>query len=305
MRRRMTRGMRRPLTWLIAGGLLALGVAAGVDALRGRSSAAEPVLRNPFLAPSTPPASADVEGWARDVAVAAGYQVVGNTGTAWVMRRRGESWHENFYFWVTRTEPRAASATAGPASDLGSEGFPLTDRIGSVPVFGDGVRFAWRLSRGTAWAEAAGDRPLTLPQLNRLVLTSSTVPVQAAPPPDRLPTCTSPQLDLVIEVPGGSAAVALRHVTGSPCHLGRLPVKMTVRDREGNVVPLVGGEGLGVSAFRGDFSPGFEQLRNVTFLPACTPETIPHASYVLSARAGSYRARKRLSGVEIGCFGGG
>jgi hypothetical protein len=181
MRRRNPRGMHRPLTWLIAGGLLGLTVAAGVDALHGRSSISEPVL----------------------------------------------------------------------------------------------------------------------------VVTTTTVSVQAAPRTDRLPTCTAPQLQIVIEVPGGSAAVALRHVTGSPCHLGRLPVKLTVRDRHGNLVPLVGGEGLGVSVFRGDFSPGFEQLRNVTFLPACTPETIPHASYVLSARAGPYRARKRLSGVEIGCFGGG
>ena len=130
-------------------------------------------------------------------------------------------------------------------------------------------------------------------------------PVPAAASPERPPTCTVPQLELVVEVPGDSAAVALRHVSGSPCHLRRLPVKLAVRDRAGHVVPLVAGEGLGVSAFRGDFAPGFEQLRNVTFLPQCTPETIPDASYVLSARAGPYRARKRLSGAEIGCFGGG
>jgi hypothetical protein len=304
MRLRIHRGMHRPLTWLIACGLLALAVAAGVDALRGRPSAAEPVFTNPSLAPSPPPGSADVERWARDVAVVAGYRVVGNTGSAWVVRRRGESWHENFYFWVTRTEPRAASATAAPASDPGGEGFPLAGRIGTVPVFGDGVRFAWRLSRGTAWAEAAGDRPLKLPQLNRLVL-SSTVPVQAAPPPERPPSCTSPQLELAIELLGGSASVALRHVRGAPCHLPPLPMKVTVRDRHGHVVSLVAEQGLGGSRFRGDFAPGFEQLRNVTFLPHCTPETTPHASYLLSAQAGPYYARRRVSGEEIGCFAGG
>lgn len=137
------------------------------------------------------------------------------------------------------------------------------------------------------------------------VTTTAPPPVTPASSPERLPTCTTPQLELVIEVPGGSAAVALRHRSGAPCHLRRLPVKLVVRDRAGRVVPLIGGEAFGVSAFRGDFSPGFEELRNVSFLPECTPETIPRASYVLVAKAGPYHARKKLSGAEIGCFAGG
>jgi hypothetical protein len=125
---------------------------------------------------------------------------------------------------------------------------------------------------------------------------------------DRLPVCTTPQLDLTIEVPGGSAAVALRHVSGSPCHLRRLPVKVWVRDPQGQAVRLVAGhvgEALSGSPFRGDFSPAFEQLRNVVFLPRCTPETTPHGPFVLVALAGPYHARRRVSGNNIGCFGGG
>jgi hypothetical protein len=130
----------------------------------------------------------------------------------------------------------------------------------------------------------------------------------AAASKDRLPACTTPQLELVIEVPGGSAAVALRHVSGSPCHLRRLPVKVWVRDRSGHLVRLVAGhvgEALTGTPFRGDFTPAFEQLRNITFLPGCTPETTPDGPFVLSARAGLYHAHTKLSGKECGCFGGG
>jgi hypothetical protein len=125
---------------------------------------------------------------------------------------------------------------------------------------------------------------------------------------ERLPICTTPQLELAIEILGGSAAVALRHVSGAPCHLRRLWLKMWLRDRAGHNVRLVAGhigEALTGSPFRGDFSPGFEQLRNVTFLPPCTPETAPRGPFSLSARAGPYDAQRRFSGKVIGCFAGG
>ena len=177
-------------------------------------------------------------------------------------------------------------------------------------------RISRAVSKPLTWLLAGGVLVLALaavadalhgssPESEGAVPTTSPPAVTAASSPDRLPTCTRPQLELVIEVPGGAAAVALRHVSGAPCHLRRLSVKVVVRDPAGRVVPLVAGEGLRVSAFRGNFSPGFEQLRNVSFLPECTPETIPHASYLLVAKAGAYHARKKLSGAEIGCFGGG
>jgi hypothetical protein len=130
----------------------------------------------------------------------------------------------------------------------------------------------------------------------------------AAASNDRLPTCATPQLELAIEIPGGSAAVALRHVSGSPCHLRRLPVKVWVRDRSGHLVRLVAGrvgEALAGTPFRGDFTPAFEQLRNITFLPRCMHETMPRGPFPLSARAGPYEAHRKISGKEIGCFGGG
>ena len=129
-------------------------------------------------------------------------------------------------------------------------------------------------------------------------------PAPAAASHEPLPTCARPELELGIEILGGSATTVLRHVSGGPCHLKRVPVRVTVRDRAGRRVQLVAGEGLR-GAFRGDFSAGFEQLINITFLPHCTPETVPLGPFLLSARAGPYRAQRALSGQEIGCFGGG
>jgi hypothetical protein len=183
----------------------------------------------------------------------------------------------------------------------------MTDRIPHV------------VSRPLTWLVAVGVLAIGLVAILDAVKASSSDPEAAptnpfiAPAPaaaslERLPTCTTRQLELVIEIPGGSAAVALRHVSGSPCHLRRLPVKVWVRDRSGHLVRLVAGhvgEALTGTPFRGDFTPAFEQLRNITFLPRCTPETTPRGPFVLSARAGPYHAHRKISGKEIGCFGGG
>jgi hypothetical protein len=177
------RRMRRAVTWMIAGGLLAVAIAGTVDALRGSPSRPETVLRNPYLAPSQAPSAAST---------------------------------------------------------------------------------------------------------------------------DRLPTCTTRQLALAFEILGGSATFVLRHVRGEPCHLPRVPIRFTVRDRAGRRVRLVTAEGLdGRSAVKGDFSPGFEQLINIPYLPQCGPEAIPPGPFLASVRVGSYVARRTLSGSEVGCLGGG
>jgi hypothetical protein len=173
--------MRKAVTWMIAGGLLAVAIAGTVDALRGSPSRPEPALRNPYLAPSPAPSAAST---------------------------------------------------------------------------------------------------------------------------DRLPTCAKPQLALAFEILGGSATFVLRHVRGEPCHLPRLPIRFTVRDQAGRRVRLASAEGLGQSAVKGDFSPGFEQLINITYLPQCSPEAIPPGPFLVSVRVGPYVARHTLSGSEIGCFGG-
>ncbi len=131
-------------------------------------------------------------------------------------------------------------------------------------------------------------------------------PAPSAASTDRLPTCTTPQLALAFEILGGSATFVLRHVRGKPCHLPRVPIRFNVRDRAGRRVRLVNAEGLGgQSAVKGDFSPGFEQLINITYLPQCGPEAIPPGPFLVSVRVGPYVARHTLSGSEVGCSGGG
>jgi hypothetical protein len=176
--------MRKALTWIIAGGLLAVAIAGTVDALRDSPSRPEPLLRNPYLAPSQAPPAATT---------------------------------------------------------------------------------------------------------------------------DRLPTCTTPQLALAFEILGGSGTFVLRHVRGEHCHLPGLPIRFNVRDRAGRRVRLVTPpSGLDdQSAVNGDFSPGLEQLINITYLPECGPEAIPPGPFLVSVRVGPYVARRTLSGSEIGCFGGG
>jgi hypothetical protein len=149
-----------------------------------------------------------------------------------------------------------------------------------------------------------GSPPRPEPGLRNPYLAPSHAPSAAAT--DRLPTCTTPQLALAFEILGGSATFVLRHVRGEPCHLPRLPIRFTVRDQAGRRVRLVNAEGLGgQSAVKGDFSPGFEQLINITYLSHCGPEAIPPGPFLVSVRVGSYVARRTLSGSEIGCFGGG
>jgi hypothetical protein len=168
--------LRSPVSWLVVGGITAILVAAVVDAVRPSSA---PVKASPRSSVDT---NAVTEGtatdsvaptsdacdswscWARELAVGAGYKVVGTTGSAWVVRRRKQSWHGNFYFWVT----------PGRARGLGGDrGFPLIRRMGGVAIFGDGTRFAWRLHGATAWVETVGSVPLRLRSLNPLVATSS------------------------------------------------------------------------------------------------------------------------------------
>lgn len=169
--------MRRALTWLVGAGLLAVATLGAVDALRKSDSTLQRAIRNPYLAPMSAPAartqddrgdgcSGRRECWARDVALAAGFEIVGNTRSAWIVRGSKDIWRKRFYFWVTR----------GRASGLRSESFPRVGRLGGIAVFGDGVRFAWKLRRATAWVEAAGTRDLKLGDLNPLVATSSTLP---------------------------------------------------------------------------------------------------------------------------------
>jgi hypothetical protein len=172
-----TSPVRRLLTCSLAAGLLGLVATATIDALRGSAASPRHEIDVPTVVPSPTQAaglkdelgdacSDALECWTREVALGASYRIVGNTGTAWVLRARKKHVRGDFYFW----------ATHGRARDLG----PPVGLLGDVAVFGDGVRFAWRVRRVTAWVEPADERRLKLRTLNPLVATSSTFPVRGS-----------------------------------------------------------------------------------------------------------------------------
>jgi hypothetical protein len=123
--------------------------------------------------------------------------------------------------------------------------------------------------------------------------------------PESLPRCTVQNIGVSIDVLGGTASVAVRHVWGRPCHLAPLPVRLSVTNRFGGRVRLatVGGGRPDVqSRVGGDFSPGFERLIDIPYL-ASPPLTTcnsrgPFTAFVI---VGPYSAQRKLSGSEVGC----
>ena len=115
--------------------------------------------------------------------------------------------------------------------------------------------------------------------------------------PEPLPSCTTPQLELELDVLGGSPTLVLRHARGRPCRLARTPVAVTITDRGGKPVRLSTRE----RSVQADFSPDFERLLGMTFLPSCSSR----GPYTAVATVGPYTARGTLSAREVGCFRGG
>lgn len=114
-------------------------------------------------------------------------------------------------------------------------------------------------------------------------------------PVDALPPCAAQNLALSIDVLGGSPFIALRHNWGKPCHLARLPVELTVRDRAGRPVRRVGSE----ASVSGDFPRAFVRLIGITYVPTCKQRG-PFVAFVTVGPA--YSARRRLP--PVGCFWG-
>jgi hypothetical protein len=112
--------------------------------------------------------------------------------------------------------------------------------------------------------------------------------------PERLPSCATEQLRLTFTVSEGLAAVVLRRVEGQPCHHGRGPIGVKVRDQSGDRVAVFGGN---TGATRpADFSNGFEQLLEIPQM-SCDPE----GSFLVVATVGPYVVRRTLPGTELPC----
>jgi hypothetical protein len=108
-----------------------------------------------------------------------------------------------------------------------------------------------------------------------------------------LPECTRDQLELAIDLVGGTPTVVLRHVRGPSCRLTRTRAVLTVRDRRGRKVPVV----EGISPFSGDFGPQTETIAGVTYLARCN-QVGPLTAVV---RAGAWSARRGGLPIE-GCI---
>jgi hypothetical protein len=180
--------MRNPFTWVAVACIGAIAVAATLDAVRSRESPlsprasasrtthSEPANTDPVsTTPSHPTDTTISEGrecaaecheeWSRGVAEAAGYKVVENTGSAWVARGRGWS----FYIW-------AVDSIA--AARLTNEGFRILRRVRGIPIYTDGLRFAWRTRSTTVWIEAGPAEHSVAPRpsvLGSLVKASKTL----------------------------------------------------------------------------------------------------------------------------------
>jgi hypothetical protein len=112
--------------------------------------------------------------------------------------------------------------------------------------------------------------------------------------PESLPSCDTEQLRLAFTVWDGLAAVAFRRVKEPPCHHGRAPIAVTVRDQSGKRVAVFGGN-TGTTQ-PADFSDGFEQLLELPQM-SCDPKE----TFLVIAAVGPYVVRRTLPGAELPC----
>lgn len=112
--------------------------------------------------------------------------------------------------------------------------------------------------------------------------------------PEHLSSCDIEQLRLTFTVSEGLAAVMLRRVRGQPCHHGRAPIKVTLRDQPGYPVAVFG-ERMRATA-PADFSNGFEQFIEIPQM-SCDPE----GSFLVVAEVGPYVVRRTLPGTDLPC----
>lgn len=126
---------------------------------------------------------------------------------------------------------------------------------------------------------------------------SATAPAVGPVAPERLPSCGTRQLALTFTVWDGLAALVLRRVAGKPCHHGRTPIGLTVRDQSGHKVPLFRAPAERRSTVPADFSDGFAQLMQIPYEEVCDPA----GSFLAVAKVGPYAARRTFEGKYLVC----
>jgi hypothetical protein len=112
-----------------------------------------------------------------------------------------------------------------------------------------------------------------------------------------VPRCRAEQIGVSIDAPGGDPTIVVSHARGARCHLARLPINLKIWDRARRRVHLVT---VGQLSVGGDFSPEFDHLINLTYLPDCDQR----GPFLAVVSVGPYVARRTLSANGIGCFPG-
>jgi hypothetical protein len=165
-------GTHRMIAVVSAFAIAILAVGFAVYAFRGPQD-----LRTPGASPATPTLrTCEVSGvntffhcpesgWARQVALYAGYIIRGRTGTAYIVKGHGAG----FFFWGYPTSEDR------PGSDLA--GYHVVENVDSVTVYTDGVRFHWRIYGLSLWVEAGPNRSdrVTAVMLRPLVRSSANI----------------------------------------------------------------------------------------------------------------------------------
>jgi hypothetical protein len=135
--------------------------------------------------------------------------------------------------------------------------------------------------------EDSGSKETTEP--DALVDRGGTSPREEAED-EPLPPCTAQQLAVSIDLMGGSPFIAVSHAWGNPCHLRRVPIDMTVKDRTGRPVWRAWSE----SGVGGDFSPDFVRLIGINYQRPCGRPR-PLVAFV---NVGAYSTRRKLPRVD-------
>jgi heat shock protein HslJ len=87
------------------------------------------------------------QAWVRAVIDDAGYEIIGDTGSALVARAPDTG----FYVWANREERLATEPTSRQA--IAAEGYEPWERVGTTEVFTDGIRAAWTVQGMHCWIE--------------------------------------------------------------------------------------------------------------------------------------------------------
>ncbi|MGH3033283.1 MAG: hypothetical protein ACRDON_01840 [Gaiellaceae bacterium] len=155
----------------------------------------------------------------------------------------------------------------------------------------------------------SSDSETSAPTTTASTTTASTgAPTTVVETPDTpLPFCTPRQIAVSIEVPKGVPVIVVRHIGGTPCHLGEKDpgLRLTIRDRGGNQVGFLPDQRVFPSAWTLDFEGDLAASRWTFPLPFARRCPWP-GPFLALATVGPYSARRgNLSRSEIACDGGG